>query len=132
MDGSDEEQFAEVREVIDDLYTRRELDASGKPLMEEIIKSTAGGQSIDDDLESGSAEKDLSTEEILRGLPVLFLLNKKDRAEFVGLENIKSQFELDRINCVESHVLPLSALDSKSVEEALTWIYKAVVKHTTF
>ena len=78
-----------MREVIDDLYTRRELDASGKPIISEIIKST-GGQSIDDDLESGSAEKDLSTEEILRGLPVLFLLNKKDRAEFVGLENIKS------------------------------------------
>ena len=88
LDGSDEEKFAEVREVIDDLYTRRELDASGNPIIEEIAKSPRGGQALDDDLESGSAEKDLSTEEILRGLPVLFLLNKNDKAEFVGLESI--------------------------------------------
>ena len=85
IDGSDEARFAEVREVIDDLYSRRELDASGNPIIEQIAKSPRAGESLDDDLESGSAETDLSTEEILRDLPVLFLFNKKDKADFVGL-----------------------------------------------
>ena len=74
--------------MIDDLYSRRELDASGNPIIEKIAKSTHGDEAFDEDLESGSAEKDLSTEEILRGLPVLFLLNKNDKSEFVGLDNI--------------------------------------------
>ena len=34
IDGADENRFQEVREVIDELYTRRGLDEAGLPIIE--------------------------------------------------------------------------------------------------
>ncbi len=36
IDGSDESRFQEVKEVIDELYSRRMLDEAGLPIIEKI------------------------------------------------------------------------------------------------
>ena len=41
---------------------------------------------VDVDLEGGPGNDEKTTEEILKVLPVLFLLNKNDKAEFKGVE----------------------------------------------
>ena len=38
IDGSDESRFQEVKEVIDELYSRRMLDEAGLPIIEKILK----------------------------------------------------------------------------------------------
>ena len=38
IDGSDESRFEEVKEVIDELYSRRMLNEAGLPIIEKIQK----------------------------------------------------------------------------------------------
>ena len=99
IDGADQGRFQEVREVIDELYTRKQLDEAGLPVVSKknrIIKRGPGPMSTalqgDDDLEgAGGAlddEEGQTLFEILKGLPVLFLLNKNDKTEFKGVDQI--------------------------------------------
>ena len=85
--------------MIDELYTRKQLDEAGLPVVSKknrIIKRGPGPMSTalqgDDDLEgAGGAlddEEGQSLFEILKGLPVLFLLNKNDKTEFKGVDQI--------------------------------------------
>ena len=96
VDGSDESRFDEVKEIIDGLWTRRGLDEAGLPVV----------QKSGDDIEGSE-----SVEEYLRGLPCLFLLNKNDKKEFKGIEQIQKRLGLQEINCIESVSLAVSALD---------------------
>lgn len=130
VDGSDDSRFDEVREVIDEFYTRRGLDEAGLPIIEKITKSKKQSpkQGNEDDLEAAH-EEEKSIEEILKELPCLFLLNKNDRQEFKGIDYIEQRLGLKEINCIESVSLPMSALDLNGVDAALQWIYRAVAEN---
>ena len=122
IDGCDEDRFSEVREVIDSLYTRKVLDDAGLPKIQKT-----GSAIFDDDMESGGgADEDKSIYQILQELPVLFLLNKNDKPEFKGEENIEYKLGLKEINCMETKCIPISALDLNGVDSALSWIYKSI------
>ena len=67
IDGSDDSRFDEVREVIDELYTRKQLDEAGLPIVakkNKIIRRGPGPMSTtiagDDDLEgnAGASSED--------------------------------------------------------------------------
>ena len=83
VDGSDESRFEEVREVIDEHYSRRGLDEAGLPIIEKITKTNrqidTNQNGNDDDIEAGGDEEEKNLEEILKELPCLFLLNKNDK-----------------------------------------------------
>ena len=92
IDGSDESRFDEVREVIDEFYTRRGLNEAGLPIIDNsasLIQKTKTTSQNEDDLEAGGGEEEKSIEDILKDLPCLFLLNKNDRIEFKGNEYIQ-------------------------------------------
>ena len=84
----------------------------------------------DDDLEGSGGgldeEEGQTLFEILKGLPVLFLLNKNDKSEFKGVDQISQRLGLAEINCIDSVCLPVSALDMNGVDAALSWIYKTI------
>ena len=133
IDGSDASRFDEVREVIDEFYSRRGLDEAGLPIVEKITKTKSSalnksGGGGEDDLEAG-AEEEKSIEEILKELPCLFLLNKNDSQGFKGIDYIEQRLGLQEINCIESVSLPVSALDLNGVDAALQWIYRAVAEN---
>ena len=81
-----------------------------------------------EDLENGGAEE--SIDQILRELPCLFLLNKNDKKEFKGQENIEEILGLHEINCIDTKCLAASALDLNGVERAIDWVYKAVIENS--
>ena len=65
IDGSDDSRFDEVREVIDELYTRKQLDEAGLPVVAKknrIVKRGPGPMSTalqgDDDLEGSGGGLD--------------------------------------------------------------------------
>ena len=129
IDGSDDSRFDEVREIVDDLWTRWGLNEAGLPI---IQKAEARGARLNrgssDDIEGGG--EDQSVEQVLKGLPVLFLMNKNDKKEFKGIEQIQKRLELSSINCIESVCLAVSALDANGVDAALSWIYRAAYENS--
>jgi hypothetical protein len=61
-------------------------------------------------------------------LPALFLLNKNDKSEFRGVDFITDRLGLSLINCQESVILPVSAIDLNGLEAAINWIMSAVAE----
>ena len=75
IDGADENRFYEVKAEIDNLYSRKDPS----------VKKTVS-ESLPDDIESSNQEQEYS--QILEKLPCIFLLNKNDKPEFVGVDKI--------------------------------------------
>ena len=60
-------------------------------------------------------------------LPVLFLLNKKDKEGFVGYDRINADLKFNEIYChAVTEIFELSAKSRDGIETALEWIYETI------
>ena len=49
-----------------------------------------------------------------------------DKSEFRGVDFISDRLDLGNIDCHDSVVLPVSAIDSSGLETALNWVLNAI------
>ena len=60
-------------------------------------------------------------------LPVLFLINKADHENFLGIDSVSQHLSISSLNCNRDvQVKTISASTKEGIEEAATWLYENI------
>jgi len=77
--------------------------------------------------ESLSALGDVMHNKDVEGVPILILVNKKDKPNFFGKEKVQeSNHEIVSSKNRSIFIIEVSALNKVNIDEAFTWLYEAI------
>jgi len=77
--------------------------------------------------ESLTALSDVMKNKDVEGVPILILVNKKDKPNFFGKEKVQeSNHEIVSSKSRSIFIIEVSALNKVNIDEAFTWLYEAI------
>jgi len=77
--------------------------------------------------ESLTALSDVMKNKDVEGVPILILVNKKDKPNFFGKEKVQeSNHEIASSKSRSIFIIEVSALNKVNIDEAFTWLYEAI------